>query len=366
MSLQYISDLLGAERTEPCHQTLLKKIKKKSRQSFVKLRGAGTQAPPTSSWGQSLLSMTGVMLSILLVSAVNDTMTTTWGSDYEAPLGPMGALLGLQFGLTAAPAAQPRTIMVGQVVSILIALAFAEISSERAWIKQSLSCAVAVGAMAKIGVVNPPAAANAFVFASGNLGFSNMAAALLSNILAIICSIFFNNLSDKRQYPSFWGIPHILQCTMFMAKTTQNMNTEEDTKIEDLIRRTRARKREAAKKAAAENTAGAADEIAKTTKTVEPDATASDLPNKNKASSFECVKPNEGDENATLEQAEMGAVLKSPTASSMRSSGNGSSAAIDLDRSVRFHHLDTVDSGEAPNHSRPNANSRHRRSKALM
>jgi len=223
----------GSERWD---QVMWKKVDKKVRQSLVKMRGGGRTAPPSSSWNQATLTTMGVLLTILALGALNEGASATFGSDYRMPLGPMGALLGLQFGLTAAPAAQPRTIIVGQVVSILIALAFAEISSVDAWIKQSLAVVMAVGCMAKIGVVNPPAAANAFVFASGSWGYTNRVVALFGNVVAIMCAVLINNVSDKRQYPSFWGIPPILQCSP--SKVSKNHQPDP---IESLLLRTRAR-----------------------------------------------------------------------------------------------------------------------------
>ena len=37
-----------------------------------------------------------------------------------------------------------------------------------------------------------------------------MFASLIANVLAILCSVFINNLSDNRQYPTSWGIPELL------------------------------------------------------------------------------------------------------------------------------------------------------------
>jgi hypothetical protein len=247
---------------------------------------------------------------------------------------------------------------------MLIALAFAEIPLEKVWIKQSLACAVAVGAMAKIGVVNPPAAANAFVFASGTFGFTNMAAALLSSLLAIFCAIFINNLSDKRQYPSFWGIPPILQCHNLLAKPLLKVHMEEDSTIDDLIRRTRARKMKAVRDESLAEAAGAANSTA--TEPLAPESVDESTHAKTSSSAFFKGEHIEtGDDFPALERAEMGVIVKSPGSSSMRSAD---SAALgpDSDRSVRFHPLDTVEADVLPSSSRPSAHSRHRRSKAFM
>jgi HPP family len=191
-----------------CHLALWIRLKKKVQQSLTKMRGGGTTAPPTASWNQSTLTAVGTLLSLLSICAVNEIFSNTFRADYGFPMGPMAALLALQFGLSAAPAAQPRTIIVGHILSIVTALIIGEIPSVPLWVKQSLACGLAVGLMAKLSVVNPPAA-SAFMFANGTWGIINMMTALMGCLMAITFSVLINNLSDKRQYPSFWGIPEI-------------------------------------------------------------------------------------------------------------------------------------------------------------
>merc|ERR1712232_735545 len=101
------------------------------------------------------------------------------GPAFFMPVGPMGALLGLQYGLTQAPAAQPRTIFVGQTISIGVALFFAEVESLDVWVRQCLALSVAIAAMCKLSVAHPPAAANAFIFADGNFGLSHFLVVLV-------------------------------------------------------------------------------------------------------------------------------------------------------------------------------------------
>jgi len=114
------------------------------------------------------------------------------------------------FGLTGAPATQPRNAIVGQALSISIALAINYIDSLDPWIKQSLGTALAVGAMVKLGVTHPPAGGAAIVFSSSRMSWINMAYMLAGNVIAIASCTFINNLSDKRQYPTFWGLRPIV------------------------------------------------------------------------------------------------------------------------------------------------------------
>ena len=208
-------------------------------QFLVKTRGGGTLAPPPASLRQSTLTAVGVLLTLLTLGALNGAFSANVSAAFRFPMAPMAALLALQFGLTAAPAAQPKTIIVGQIVSIVTALLVAEIPSSylTVWMKQSLACAVAVWLMAKICIVSPPAAANAFVFADGTWQWTSMLTTLIGSVIAILCSVLINNLSVKRQYPSSWGIPQIVQCT---GKQPQRP-TQYASGFESIIRAARAR-----------------------------------------------------------------------------------------------------------------------------
>lgn len=116
----------------------------------------------------------------------------------------------LLYGLTAAPASQPRNAMLGQIVSLTIAIVIGRhVSYLEVWMKQSLGTALAVAAMAKMGLTHPPGGAAALIFASGNYGWGNMAFMLVGNLIALAAATLINNWSEKRQYPTYWGIPTV-------------------------------------------------------------------------------------------------------------------------------------------------------------
>jgi CBS-domain-containing membrane protein len=114
------------------------------------------------------------------------------------------------YGLTAAPASQPRSAICGQIISKTIALAVSYADNMSIWMKQALATSLAVAAMAKMGVIHPPAGAEALLFASGSFGWGNMLFVLVGNIIAIGASTIINNVSDYRQYPTFWGFQHTI------------------------------------------------------------------------------------------------------------------------------------------------------------
>jgi CBS-domain-containing membrane protein len=120
---------------------------------------------------------------------------------------PFGALMTLLYGLTAAPAAQPRNAILGQSLSLTIAIGVGRVSMLSLWIRQSLAASLAIGAMVKFGVTHPPAGAAAMIFATGAYGWGNLLFVLLGTALSTVVATIVNNSSHARQYPTYWGFP---------------------------------------------------------------------------------------------------------------------------------------------------------------
>jgi HPP family len=123
---------------------------------------------------------------------------------------PFGASMTLLYGLTAAPASQPRNVFFGQIVSMTIAVSVSYLDMVPVWLRQSLGAALAIAAMVKLGVTHPPAGATALLLSttissSQRNSWGNMATSLLGNVIAVIMSTLINNASNKRQYPIYWG-----------------------------------------------------------------------------------------------------------------------------------------------------------------
>lgn len=115
----------------------------------------------------------------------------------------------LLYRLTAAPASQPRNAIIGQAVSMTIAISLAYATGLELWMRQSLAPALAIAVMTKLGVIHSPAGASALSFADGNLSWGNMAFMIVANLVAVAMAMLINNLSDKRQYPTYWGLHYL-------------------------------------------------------------------------------------------------------------------------------------------------------------
>ena len=77
----------------------------------------------------------------------------------HSSLGPFGALMTLQYGLTGAPVTQPRNIILGQMVAGIIALSFTYVPETHLspLLRMAIAPSVSITTMVKLGVVHPPA-----------------------------------------------------------------------------------------------------------------------------------------------------------------------------------------------------------------
>jgi len=171
--------------------------------------GGNSQIPPSMPLTQALLTLIGAFSSLTLVSVADRFIISSFErlEDVSLIIPPFGALVTLQYGLTAAPASQPRNIIFGQSVAGAIALAFTYIPNLYPWLRIALAPAVAISVTAKLGIIHPPAGAAAVVLASGNFDWIDYLLILLLNVILLVPAIAINNISQKRQYPTYWGIP---------------------------------------------------------------------------------------------------------------------------------------------------------------
>ena len=117
-----------------------------------------------------------------------------------------------------APPAQPRNVIFGQATATIIALTFSHISEDYVGrhIRVSLTTATAIAAMVLLGIPHPPAGATALILSMGNYQWNCLPSVIISNMIAIVMSTLINNVSEKRQYPTFLYIGEsILYDTIF-------------------------------------------------------------------------------------------------------------------------------------------------------
>jgi len=173
-----------------------------------KCRGFQVKDPPASSWAEAFHTFAGVAVNLLVLTHMNTHLVKTHGPASSIVLGPFGAFCTLCYALPGAPASQPKSSILGQAFSLTLAILLKKIPLP--WTTEariSLTTALAIGVMSKLGCSHPPAGAATLLFASNEaLGWSQMWILLLANVVTIILSTILNNLSSARQYPTSWGL----------------------------------------------------------------------------------------------------------------------------------------------------------------
>ena len=195
----------------PPEQTVMNTLKHGIRTWCHKCCGGNLQVPPAMTSRQAIWTTFGAFCGLLVVSSLNEYYKILSNKEYFLLLGPFGALMTLQYGLTAAPASQPRNVVLGQAVCGAVSLAFTYIPESilPTWLRRAVGPAVAIGVMVKLGVTHPPAGAHAVLYASGDYDFGFYALVVLSSVISVIPATAVNNLSSKRQYPTYWTLlPH--------------------------------------------------------------------------------------------------------------------------------------------------------------
>lgn len=171
-----------------------------------KCKGSNNKPPPPFNTDQAIFTFLGSFCLLALLSGISHSMVTNHGPDFLLLMPPFGAFVCLQFGLTQAPAAQPRNCLIGQTLSIFIALTVSILPFLPIWLKQALATSMAIGVMTRCGVTHPPAGASAFLFASGQFGITHFLLLLGGNMIAILVGSVLNNTSEKRQYPTYYAM----------------------------------------------------------------------------------------------------------------------------------------------------------------
>jgi CBS-domain-containing membrane protein len=109
---------------------------------------------------ETLWTFVGVCIGFFTVSLIDILFQSTL--DQFLILGPFGALLPLQYGVSGAPASQPRNVALDQVVFGALVLIFTYIPvMPPMWIRQIVAPDVctSIGIMMKLGIMLPPAGA---------------------------------------------------------------------------------------------------------------------------------------------------------------------------------------------------------------
>ena len=186
--------------------------------------------PPPFTWTETGWTFLGVSVTLLLLFGFNAIWEKIFENRFDddgaaaaashrkqmtgVVLGPFGALLTLQFGVTSAPLGQPKNILYGQVSALVIGFVIGSIEILPVWLRQTLSTVLAICFMVRCGITHPPAGAAALLVSGQKITYLSMSSTLIANVIAIGSSAVLNNLSTERQYPMSWNLswPELKDC----------------------------------------------------------------------------------------------------------------------------------------------------------
>jgi len=206
---------------------------------FRKFRGCGLKGPQPLCPKQTLFTFVGSFVTIYLIHLFNaflmerdnygNTSTgtsSTSGSgssnyatnrDSETALviGPFGASCVLVFAMTSAAPSQPRSMLVGGAIGMVVGklTGYLGVLGVGPGIRMSLATALTACIMARTCTIYPPAGALALIFSSQLLGWDRFVLQVIGTLLTIGLAVVLNNLHPMRTYPAFWlGIPDQEEC----------------------------------------------------------------------------------------------------------------------------------------------------------
>eukprot|EP00906_Rhabdomonas_costata_P007529 RCo010781 len=185
------------------------------REYLEKLKGRpGAARPPLEKWGSRLWSTLFTFIGITTVGALH--FNALESTDLVMIVPTFGASAVLLYNVISAPVAQPRNVVLGQVLSALAGVtvqkifsAFGDPYAFRCF-SSGLAVASAVFLMSLANAAHPPGGATALVAILGseqikNAGYLYVAMPVLSGTLVMLgLAVVLNNLPKGRQYPQYW------------------------------------------------------------------------------------------------------------------------------------------------------------------
>jgi CBS-domain-containing membrane protein len=169
----------------------------------------------------------GAFVSILLIEAIMST-STAFRDVYHSPsiVTSFGASAVLVFGVIEAPLAQPRNVIIGQVVSAVLAISITKLwvlghpdyvdhlsntsFYTPGFINGGLCMSLALLVQMLLGSVHPPGGATALAAATDPvivaLSWHYIPIVVASSAVMLGWALVINNLG-RRRYPMYWWAP---------------------------------------------------------------------------------------------------------------------------------------------------------------
>lgn len=193
-----------------------------------KMLGGDVLPPPGTKRDVTIYIVVVAFITCFVMAAINTALQKALAVAYagEVELNPnflnksgfeLGQIAGatcMVYALTSAPAAQPRTIILGRFLSTLVGMTFNLIPNTSAalgWTRFAGAVSVSTALMAKLGLAHPPGAGLANIFLGQDRNWDmhsswlKIGCLVLQDTIFVFLASFFNNLLNSRHYPTYWG-----------------------------------------------------------------------------------------------------------------------------------------------------------------
>jgi len=208
----------------------------------TKMNGGGIQPPPGVSLQLATFSWIVSFIGVFIIAAMGTMSKLHFGNDLGFELTQLGSMSTCIYALSAAPSAQPRTIMVGQTISMFIGIFCTRIPGGISWTGESFDCpwgwfrvalaiSLSTALMSLVGCAHPPGGGLAIIMCSYNWAkkrsYEKILVLLVQDMVIILIAAILNNLNPAKSYPTYWGyFPNwvgskIRICLGYKASTTE-------------------------------------------------------------------------------------------------------------------------------------------------
>mmetsp|Transcript_62310 Transcript_62310/g.72878 ORF Transcript_62310/g.72878 Transcript_62310/m.72878 type:complete len:533 (+) Transcript_62310:249-1847(+) len=184
-------------------------VEEKSSKTVSKMVHGGRQSPPPRlARNQVIFALMGCFLSLFTLSGINELIKDGSDNDLSILLGPLGALVTCHYGLTSAPASQPRNSVLSIIFTSTLAQASTEIPTDilPVWVRMPLVASIGIACTLAMGLAHPPAGAVAIIFAKGDRRWHDMGLLLFAYVEAIFFAMVFINMHESKTFPMYWGV----------------------------------------------------------------------------------------------------------------------------------------------------------------
>lgn len=119
-------------------------------------------------------------------------------------IAPFGATSVLVFGVPDSPLSQPRNIICGNIIGVLVSLTILDLLGSSP-LAMGLAVSLAIGIMQSTRTLHPPSGAMALVVMTTKPNWHFLfTPAIEGSIILVLCGVIFNNLAGERAYPTHW------------------------------------------------------------------------------------------------------------------------------------------------------------------